>query len=347
MKMKKRTTRVLCLILTLVLLMNIPIVSVSATGDEPDVQEEQEIILTNGYTEETPTEELETPAEEPEDSSEEPGAPAEEPGAPAEEPEAPAEEPEAPAEEPEAPAEEPEDPTEEPEASEENPRVSADGKVLLGDGFERASLRGEPLLLNDGGTRSNYTVTVNVGWSGDESVSVICRPDIVYFSVEVSSDNGGNWTEYAPGTDWSVSAADNWSASWTLPTQDEDENSLIYRVTEQNIGLSRYLLPSDNPQTVSNTSTLSFVNTYNDAWDYSINLYWDREGDERYAINTTTMDRTPYDNATYKLDVATNKSYNAISPSCSDEELYLLQHVIQKTIDISCIFDLLLGKART
>ncbi len=305
---------------------------------------------------ETPAEvpAAEEPAEEPEASAEEvPAAEAlaEELGAPAAEvpaAEEPAEEPEAPAAEisvaevpaAEAPAEEPKAPTvevpaaeipaEEPEApAAEAPTVEVPAAEIPAEEPEAPATEvpaAEPEVpaaeVRETETR---LITVTISWAGDIP-SDFTYPEAVYVTMERSLD-GENWEPFTEGGPFEITPDESgqWTAAFavpasTEPAEPEEPQPYYYRVTEDPTGLGRFL--RSDPVTVApeDPGAVSFTNTYNDVWDYTVDLYWDRSGSERTHVNSITTDIAG-DALVYKLDIRTQKTYEGIPTTVSDEEL--------------------------
>ena len=267
---------------------------------------------------ETPAEvpAAEEPAEEAEASAEEvPAAEAlaEELGAPAAEvpaAEEPAEEPEAPAAEisvaevpaAEAPAEEPKAPTVEVPAAEipaEEPEAPATEVPAAEPEVPAAEVRETETRL----------ITVTISWAGDIP-SDFTYPEAVYVTMERSLD-GENWEPFTEGGPFEITPDESgqWTAAFavpasTEPAEPEEPQPYYYRVTEDPTGLGRFL--RSDPVTVApeDPGAVSFTNTYNDVWDYTVDLYWDRSGSERTHVNSITTDIAG-DALVYKLDIRT------------------------------------------
>ena len=310
-------------------------------AEEPEASAE-EVPAAEALAEElgAPAEEVpaaEVPAEEPkaptvevpaaEILAEEPEAPAAEiPVAEVPAAEEPAEEPEAPAAEihvaevpaAEAPAEEPKAPTVEVPAAEipaEEPEAPATEVPAAEPEVPAAEVREAETRL----------ITVTISWAGDIP-SDFTYPEAVYVTMERSLD-GETWEPYEEGGPFEIApdGSGQWTAAFAVPAATEPEEPeepqpYYYRVTEDVTGLDRFLIST--PQTVApgDPGAVSFTNTYNDVWDYTVDLYWDRSGSERTHVNSITTDIAG-DALVYKLDIRTQKTYEGIPTTVSDEEL--------------------------
>ena len=164
-------------------------------------------------------------------------------------------------------------------------------------------------------------ITVTINWAGDLPED-FTYPEAVYVTMERSVD-GETWESYEEGGPFEVTpdASNNWTASFAVPAVTEPEGEeYYYRITEDPAGLSRFLRSGAVTVAPAASGAVSFTNTYNDNWDYTVDLYWDRSGDERYHVNTETV-MADGDSLIYKLDIRTQKTYEGISTNVTDEAL--------------------------
>ena len=168
-------------------------------------------------------------------------------------------------------------------------------------------------------------IAVTINWSGDIPTN-FTYPDAVYVTLERSLD-GETWEPYEVGGPFAITPneANQWIADFAVPAVNEPEGeeepqAYYYRVTEDPNGLSRFLRSGSVTVLPGASGNVSFTNTYNDAWDYTVDLYWDRSGDERYHVNTQTV-LGDGDALVYKLDIRTQKQYDAIPTTVSDDFL--------------------------
>ncbi len=146
-------------------------------------------------------------------------------------------------------------------------------------------------------TLKKQTMTVNVKWEDqnheEPSDSEIAnRPDNLNLALYYSSDGGETWNPFWGKQYYSVTASEDSRNTWTytwdaLPAVDEEGNPIIFKA-EQVDKLSRYTTNEDEPQVEtledgSSHTTQVIHNSYNDNWNYAIDLYWDRtDASEKY-----------------------------------------------------------------
>ena len=169
-------------------------------------------------------------------------------------------------------------------------------------------------------------IDVSIDWEGDIPQD-FTYPESVTMIVERTTD-GETWETVEDGAPFTVTPdADNqWTAAFSFPAAAEpgDETGTplpyTYRIAESPAGLSRFLRSDAVIIGPEDAGTAAFTNTYNDGWDYTVDLYWNRSGDQRYNINTTTT-VSSLDLLVYKMDIRTQKPYEGIPTTVSDEEL--------------------------
>ncbi len=156
-------------------------------------------------------------------------------------------------------------------------------------------------------------VTVTIGWAGAEPSDHSSRPTAVYLTMERST-NGTSWQTYTEETPFFVTAGalNEWSATFAVPSQDSAGRPYTYRVTESHDGLGRYMVPSEAQVTASGSSSeVIFTNTYNDSWDYHVQIYWDVTDDQgKISQDIHTTDRATQE-ITYHIAINTQKTYEA------------------------------------
>ncbi len=143
------------------------------------------------------------------------------------------------------------------------------------------------------------------------------RPENLNLQLQYSSDGGNTWIEFWGKSTYAVSpdgtAQNTWSYTWdALPAVDEDGNDIIFRAVQLD-QLSRYSTREETPVVTTSegkkSTTQTIYNSYNDNWNYAIDLYWNRDdASEKYYINTVTTSTATL-KASYKLVINTQKSY--------------------------------------
>ena len=175
-------------------------------------------------------------------------------------------------------------------------------------------------------TVATRPIAVTINWSGDLPTGYD-YPSAVFVTMERSTD-GTDWEPYEEGGPFPVERANSWNATFNVPAATEPEEpeqpqSYYYRVTEDPAGLGRFSRTDPVIVAPGDSGAVSFTNTYNDEWDYTVDLYWLRgNAEERYHINTETIDGDGLtDVVVYQMDVHTQKTYEGISTDVSDYDL--------------------------
>ena len=160
------------------------------------------------------------------------------------------------------------------------------------------------------GAGDNMDVTVTIGWEGDEPVKQESRPYVVYVKMERSTD-GEKWASYEQDLPFAIASNRGWQQTFTLPAKDAAGNPYTYRITESDEGLGRYLLPDEAVEVTADSTNAAFTNTYNDAWDYSLRLFWDVSSDEGKILQEVQTTARTTQNVTYHIAVNTQQPYKA------------------------------------
>ncbi len=165
-------------------------------------------------------------------------------------------------------------------------------------------------------TLKTQKVIADVLWVSDGSeYELLNRPLSVILTVLASSDGGTTYEEFEGVSTYAVTrAADGtYHIEWDLPTVDAEGNALLYKV-EQNpltIYTTSYADPVTTVDGEGNQETkLVVTNTYNDAWNYSIDLSWNvTDPTQQYNREDVTLSNSSIE-VKYNLTISANDDYD-------------------------------------
>ena len=170
-------------------------------------------------------------------------------------------------------------------------------------------------------TLKKQSASATVKWEGDRSDSeAMARPDSVVLKLYYTTDNGSTWKEFWGNACYAVTQGDDantWTYEWTaLPAVDSEGNPVRYKAVQLSPGAA-YTTSADDPfyqeDDEGNVSSTAFVfhNSYNDNWNYTINLSWNSENSaEKYEINKVTTSNNQL-TVKYQLAISVQKPYEA------------------------------------
>lgn len=170
-------------------------------------------------------------------------------------------------------------------------------------------------------TLKKQTATATVYWEGDgigSETELKNRPSAVNLKLEYTTDGGATWQSYWGTDTFAVTPSGNtneWTYEWSeLPAVNAMGNPVQYRVVPAdsssmyNTSVEKPAYDKDENGNVTH-STFAVHESYNDNWNYTIDLKWNREKpEEKYHIETVTLGDSALV-AQYNLSISVQKHY--------------------------------------
>lgn len=165
-------------------------------------------------------------------------------------------------------------------------------------------------------TLKSQKVTADVEWVSDGSETELSnRPSSVNLTLYYTADDGETWAPFWGNA--AVTVARNaeglYHYEWNLPDVDAEGNPISFKVVQNPLNI--YTTTYAEPQTTvdedgKRTTALTVTNTYNDAWNYYVDLSWDvTEPTQRYDQEHVTISAADII-LKYQMTINVNKDYD-------------------------------------